>query len=110
MATDLETGEAVVLRPGDLATVLRASMSAPGVLAPVEIGGRLLVDGGLVDNLPVDARTRDERRRADRRRRELPARGRTNLQSPLDVTNQMIGIMVRRGTEATKRVSRAQMF
>ena len=53
LATDLETGEPVVLRSGDLATVLRASMSAPGVLAPVEIDGRLLVDGGLVDNLPV---------------------------------------------------------
>ncbi len=53
LATDLETGEPVVLDHGDLATVLRASMSAPGVLAPVEVGGRLLVDGGLVDNLPV---------------------------------------------------------
>ena len=53
LATDLETGEGVVLDHGDLATVLRASMSAPGVLAPVEVGDRLLVDGGLVDNLPV---------------------------------------------------------
>ena len=43
-----------MLDHGDLATVLRASMSAPGVLAPVEVDGRLLVDGGLVDNLPVD--------------------------------------------------------
>ena len=50
LATDLETGEPVVLDHGDLATVLRASMSAPGVLAPVEVGDRLLVDGGLVDN------------------------------------------------------------
>jgi NTE family protein len=51
-------GRAVVLRSGDLATVLRASMSAPGRAAPVEIDGRLLVDGGLVDNLPVNSRAR----------------------------------------------------
>ena len=54
LATDLETGEAVVMGQGDLVTVLRASMSAPGVLTPVEMNGRLLVDGGLVDNLPVE--------------------------------------------------------
>ncbi len=47
-------GRARGLGQGDLVTVLRASMSAPGVLAPVEIDGRLLVDGGLVDNLPVE--------------------------------------------------------
>ncbi len=40
LATDLETGDPVILRSGDLATVLRASMSAPGVFAPVEIDGR----------------------------------------------------------------------
>lgn len=53
VATDLVTGEAVVFDEGDLATVMRASMSVPGAFAPVEIQGRLLVDGGLVDNLPV---------------------------------------------------------
>jgi NTE family protein len=54
VATDLETGDAVVIKDGDLVTALRASMSAPGVFAPVEREGRLLVDGGLTDNLPVD--------------------------------------------------------
>ena len=54
VATDLVTGEAVVFDRGELAAVMRASMSVPAAFAPVEIGGRLLVDGGLVDNLPVD--------------------------------------------------------
>jgi len=45
VATDLETGDAVVMDSGDLATALRASMAAPGVFAPVERNGRLLVDG-----------------------------------------------------------------
>ena len=54
VATDLVTGEAVVFDRGELAAVMRASMSVPAAFAPVEIGGRMLVDGGLVDNLPID--------------------------------------------------------
>src|SRR6267142_5246344 len=54
VATDLADGSMVVLSRGDLADALRASMSLPGTLAPAEIDGRHLVDGGLVRNLPVD--------------------------------------------------------
>ncbi len=54
VATDLETGQEVVMDSGDLTSAMRASMSAPGVFAPVPRGGRLLVDGGLTDNVPVD--------------------------------------------------------
>jgi len=54
VATDIVTGEAVVLGEGDLATAIRASMSIPALFPPVEIDGRLLVDGGVVNNLPVD--------------------------------------------------------
>lgn len=103
LATDLETGEPVVLRSGDLATVLRASMSAPGVLAPVDIDGRLLVDGGLVDNLPVDLAREmgvDVVIAVDV---SFPLANRAGLESPLDVTNQMIAIMVRRGTQASMK-------
>jgi len=107
LATDLETGEPVVLRSGDLATVLRASMSAPGLLAPVEIDGRLLVDGGLVDNLPVALARQmgvDILIVVDV---SFPLATREGLQSPLDVTNQTIGIMVRRGTLESKSQLRA---
>jgi NTE family protein len=54
MATDIETGEAVVLESGSLAQAMRASMSVPGAIAPVERDGRLLVDGGIANNLPID--------------------------------------------------------
>ncbi|MGH8268924.1 MAG: patatin-like phospholipase family protein, partial [Steroidobacteraceae bacterium] len=54
VATDLETGQEVVMGSGDLTSAMRASLSAPGVFAPVERSGRLLVDGGLSDNVPVD--------------------------------------------------------
>lgn len=54
VATDIETGEMVVLSSGGLVRAIRASMSVPGVFTPVRMGGRLLVDGGLVRNIPVD--------------------------------------------------------
>ncbi|MCP3962591.1 MAG: hypothetical protein GY719_32525 [bacterium] len=54
VAVDLETGERVPLDRGSLATAMRASMSIPGVFTPVELDGRLLVDGGIVANLPID--------------------------------------------------------
>lgn len=54
VATDLVTGKAVVFDKGELANVMRSSMSVPVAIAPVEIEGQLLVDGMLVNNLPVD--------------------------------------------------------
>jgi NTE family protein len=53
VATDAVTGEAVVLSGGHLSRAQRASMAIPGAFSPVEIDGRLLVDGGLAMNLPV---------------------------------------------------------
>lgn len=55
VATDLVTGKAVVFREGELANVMRASMSVPGAVAPAEFEGMLLVDGMLTSNLPVQA-------------------------------------------------------
>jgi NTE family protein len=54
VATDIETGRAVVLQSGDLALAIRASMAVPGAFAPVEIDGKLLVDGLVSNNVPVD--------------------------------------------------------
>ena len=53
LATDLETGEAVVLDTGYLPDALRASSSFPSLYSPYELNGRLLVDGGLIENLPI---------------------------------------------------------
>jgi NTE family protein len=53
VATDVATGEAVVLDGGTLSDALRASMSIPSVFAPVRAGGRLLIDGGIARNLPA---------------------------------------------------------
>jgi NTE family protein len=53
VATDLQRGEKVVLRSGDLLSALRATMSVPGLFAPARVKGRWLVDGGIVDPVPV---------------------------------------------------------
>jgi NTE family protein len=53
VTADLVTGEQVVLKEGRLAPAVRASCSVPGVITPVEINGRVLVDGGVVNNLPI---------------------------------------------------------
>ncbi|HXJ86905.1 MAG TPA: patatin-like phospholipase family protein [Candidatus Binatia bacterium] len=54
VATDMQSGEAVVLREGYLADAVRASMAIPGVFTPVELNGRILADGGMVQNIPVE--------------------------------------------------------
>lgn len=54
VATDIGNGSKVVMRSGSLVGAMRASMSVPGLLAPVDLDGRKLVDGGLVDNVPID--------------------------------------------------------
>jgi NTE family protein len=53
VATDVETGELVVLRDGDFVESIRASMSVPAIFTPQKIDGRLLVDGGIASNLPI---------------------------------------------------------
>jgi len=55
VTTDIDTGESVVLRHGPIDRALAATVSLPGIHYPVEWGGRYLVDGGLMDNLPVAA-------------------------------------------------------
>ena len=54
VAADIRSGAEVILHEGSLARAMRASMAIPGIFKPVEIGGQKLVDGGMLNNLPVD--------------------------------------------------------
>jgi len=54
VATDMLSGEGVVLHDGRLAEAVRASMAVPGEFTPLEINGRVLADGGMVQNIPVE--------------------------------------------------------
>jgi NTE family protein len=55
VATDLVSGDSVVLSHGSLPVAMRATMSLPGVFTPVKTGSMVLVDGGVLENIPVDA-------------------------------------------------------
>jgi len=54
VATDLISGKATVFKRGSLAEAMRATMSIPGVFTPVRLDGMVLVDGGLIQNVPVE--------------------------------------------------------
>lgn len=54
VAVDLNTGQEIILQEGPVALAVRATVALPGLLAPVEMDGRRLADGGLLNNLPAD--------------------------------------------------------
>ncbi len=98
VAADLVTGDAVVMSDGDLATALRASMSIPGVFAPVDRDQHLLVDGGIAKNLPVDvarAMGADIVIAVDV---GTPLDAKSSLNDLLTITNQVTTILVQRNT------------
>ena len=98
VATDIEDGKAVVLKSGELATAVRASMSVPAAFATVTIDGRILVDGGISNNLPIDV-VRDMGA-------EVviavdigsPFQEAKNLRSAVSIATQISNILVRRTT------------
>lgn len=96
VATDLETGEAVVIGGGDLASALRASLSAPGIFSPVQRDGRLLVDGGIANNLPMDVVRAMGVDRLIVVDVSLEPATRERLESVGNVTNQMLTLLLRR--------------
>jgi NTE family protein len=101
VATDLVTGQAVVFSEGELASVMRASMSVPGAIAPAEIGGKLLVDGGLTDNLPVDVARAMGAEIVIAVNLGTPLSTREGIQSVLGVTAQMVNILTEQNVRAS---------
>jgi NTE family protein len=100
VATDIETGKAYVFAQGDVVTAMRASMSLPAILAPVEWDGRLLVDGGLANNIPVDVARSMGVDRLVVVDIGTPMRSREEIDSILSVADQMINFLTRRNSEA----------
>lgn len=99
VATDLETGAAVVLERGDLAAALRSSMSVPGVFPPTELDGRVLADGGLVNNVPVDVARAMGVDVVIVVNIGTPLAGRESLNSAVGVTAQMINILTEQNVQ-----------
>ena len=99
VATDMESGEAVIFRDGDLAQALRASMSVPGVFPPTEVDGRILGDGGLVDNLPVEVVRAMGVDIVIAVNIGTPLAGRDSLGTVLGLTTQMINILTEQNVQ-----------
>ncbi len=99
VATDLVTGKAVVLDKGDLSIAMRASISAPGLFAPVETQGLLLVDGGLAENLPIEVARQMHADILIVSDVSFPLQPRAALDSALSISNQMLAILVRKDTD-----------
>ena len=98
VATDIETGEAFVFSQGDIVTAMRASMSLPGLLAPVEHEGRLLVDGGLAMNIPVSVGRKLGGERLVVVDIGTPLRDRSEINNLLDVGDQMLNFLTRKNS------------
>jgi NTE family protein len=99
IAADLETGEVVVLDHGDLALAIRSSMSIPVAFAPREIDGKLLVDGGISNNLPVEIVREMGAGVVIAVDISSPLSEREKLDTVLGVTEQITSIMTRRSTD-----------
>jgi NTE family protein len=99
VATDIATGKPVVMSAGNLALTMRASMSIPAIFSAAEMDGRLLVDGGVSNNLPVDvvrAMGADIVIAIDI---STPLKTRDQLNSTIAITGQLTGILTRSNTE-----------
>lgn len=100
VATDIGTGKAVLFKSGSLSQAMRASMSVPGLMAPVDYQGHKLVDGGLVDNLPVAvARELCQADRVIAVDVGSPLKPASEVGSLLSVTAQMIAILTQQNVE-----------
>ena len=99
VATDMESGEAVIFRQGDLAQALRASMSVPGVFPPTEVDHRILGDGGLVNNLPVDVVRAMGVDMVIAVNIGTPLAGRDSLGTVLGLTSQMVNILTEQNVQ-----------
>lgn len=99
VATDMESGQPVILSDGDLALALRSSMSVPGVFAPTEVDGRILGDGGLVDNVPVGVARAMGADIVIAVNIGTPLSGRDSLTSVGGLTTQMINILTEQNVQ-----------
>lgn len=99
VAGDLETGDPVILGSGNLGRAIRASMTVPAALTPIEIDGRLLVDGGIAMNLPVQVAKDLGAERIIAVDISQPLLSRDELRSVVSVTGQLTNLLTRRGTD-----------
>ena len=94
VAVDLATGNQVVFGEGPLWQALRSTMAIPGVFTPAQVGGRLLIDGGVLNNLPTDVARSLGADIVIAVDVETPLQNREALESLLNIIDQTITIMM----------------
>jgi NTE family protein len=94
IATDIVAGKPVVFGSGDLALSIRSSMSVPGAFAPTNVDDQLLVDGGLMDNVPIDVARSMGATQLIVVNVGSPLAKREQLSNPLAVLNQMVSALM----------------
>ena len=102
LATDLGSGDEVVLSRGSLPQAIRASMAVPGLFSPTEVNGRVLVDGGLVGNLPVKLVQEMGADIVIAVNIAAPLQEPSALDSPAAVTQQTLSILINQNMKAQK--------
>lgn len=101
VATDIGTGESVVLDHGDLAEAIRASMSVPGLYSPVHYQGHYLVDGGLTDNVPIDVARKMGADIVIAVNVATPLVKREQLRSVVDISVQVLNLLTGQNVDAS---------
>ena len=110
VATDMLSGEGIVLSDGSLAQAVRASAAVPGVFVPVEIGGHVLSDGGMVQNIPVEtvlAMGADAVIGVELR---LPPTDPAQLQTIAGVLSRAVGVMITQNEKRSLALAQAKII
>jgi len=94
VATDMSSGDEVVLHDGSLAESVRATMAIPGVFTPVEIAGRVLADGGMVENIPVSVVRNMKADRVIAVELRVPMGGREELETLTGVLSRALDVVI----------------
>ena len=109
VATDMLSGEGVVLRDGSLAQAVRASMAIPGVFTPVEINGRVLADGGMIQNIPVETVLAMQAEAVIAVELRLPPGNRTQLETLPGVLGRAVDVMITQNERRSLALAQAKV-
>ncbi len=109
VATDMLRGEGVVLHDGSLAQAVRASAAIPGVFTPVELDGRILADGGMVQNIPVETVLNMDADAVIAVELRLPPGDRTQLETLTGVLSRAVDVMITQNERRSLLLAKAKV-
>ncbi len=109
VATDMLSGEGVVLHDGSLSQAVRASAAIPGVFTPVELDGRVLADGGMVQNIPVETVLNMDADAVIAVELRLPPGDRAELETLTGVLSRAVDVMITQNEHRSLLLAKAKV-